>query len=76
MARTTIGLAELIDRANVVMEKSKPDMVQGREAIAQFVHQILLDSDMYAGFNYLHGYNKGDNSRIVTFKNRKLASKN
>jgi hypothetical protein len=52
--RTTIKVAELIDKANYLFAASADKCSGSREGIAIFLDTILHDTNTYAGFGYLY----------------------
>jgi len=60
--KKTAPIAELLEKANHMLEHSAPELAQGREAIATFISGILSDSGNYKGFGYLDL--SADNSRL------------
>jgi len=54
MSKKTISVAWLLEKANHMLEKSNPEMIQGRESMAVFISSVLSESDNYKGFCYLN----------------------
>ena len=55
MARKTIDVQRLKERANVMLANSADDMHEGRIAIALLLEWVLMDTGNYHGFRYLPG---------------------
>jgi hypothetical protein len=52
MARKTISVDELVERANTYLAEEKTT-AEGREAICSYIEGVLFSVDRYAGFRYL-----------------------
>ena len=66
--RKTLDVNKVIELANQVLEYSVPEATEQRIVLHTFVTNLLLSNDSYAGFNYVHGWNKGDNTRTFFYK--------
>lgn len=53
MARKSIELSKVIDKANHMLKNSVDELTHERDAIRHFVEGLLMDAGVYAGFNYL-----------------------
>lgn len=53
MSKKTISVAYLLEKANHMLEHSKPEMVERRKSIALFISDVLSESGNYQGFGYL-----------------------
>ena len=52
-ARKTVKVADLVNRANHMLQWSADDLTRERQAIAVFVEGVLHDANGYAGYTYL-----------------------
>jgi hypothetical protein len=53
VARKTVPVATIVEKANFFLANSKDEQKCARESVANFVEVLLLSVDSYAGFNYL-----------------------
>lgn len=53
MARKTVPVTTIVEKANYFLANSKPEQKCARESVANFVEVLLLNVESYAGFSYL-----------------------
>ena len=54
--RKTITIDKIKADANAFFVNSAPAVVEGRRHLQGFVEKLLMDADVYNGFNYLHAH--------------------
>lgn len=59
-SRKTVAIADVVAKVNRMIEVSPDDHKQGRYALATLLESVLLDTDNYAGYNYLTSEFKKD----------------
>ncbi len=73
MARTTIDVLDVLDKANTFLKISPDDQRDRRLGVASLLEAILHQTKNYAGFNYLPGIvkNCGTPEQVITDDSRR-----
>jgi len=53
MSKKTIPVAFLLEKANNMLENSIPELAEARKSVANFISDVLSQTDNYKGFGYL-----------------------
>ena len=53
MARKTVNVTDVLDRVNKALKDSAPEYVQGRQALASLLEDLLMSTGNYHGFAHL-----------------------
>lgn len=71
--RKTVEMALVLDTANDMLRKSKPECVQGRQAVAVMVEALLMATGNYKGFAFTDGTGgRVDESRRQYYRHHNL----
>ena len=61
--RKTIAVAEIVDRANFMLQHSVDDYAAQRAGVAGLLETLLMETNSYRGFGY---WSPSDRSRLAT----------
>jgi len=72
--RKTLALADIIAEMDKFVERTPDGMDRERQAVHNFVANLLLKADAYAGYRYLQPYGEPgtDPTRTSFYLHRKL----